>query len=582
MASSEKRRESACVAIVGSGGAGSLTAGSLLLEAAAGAGWYGLMTRSVGPQIRGGEAAAFVRIATHPVDCMDDRLDAVVAIDWRKADRFVDEIVLDKASLLVGDPRGGDIPPAMTASGASVLEVEFKDKAKDITGGRPNMIALGVAAGILGIPVAGLMALIEKRFGRRGGAEAVAANRASVEFGIAEARRLGRTINLAAPDAKAAAPGSRWMMTGNESAGLGAIRGGIRFTAAYPITPATEILEWLTPALSKVGGVLVQAEDELASINMIIGSSYGGVPSLTATSGPGLALMIEALGLATAAEVPIVVVDVMRGGPSTGIPTKSEQSDLDIAVYGCHGDAPHIVVAPGSVGDCMLTTQWAVHLAEAMQTPAIVLSDQFLGQTQVIVEKPKDAGFRAKRKVADGALGATYRRYALTPDGVSPMSIPGMAGGQYTADGLTHNERGTPSSKASDHEKQLDKRLRKIATFDYGQHWAEIEGEGDYVILTWGSLTGPAREAAKRLTMGGIPTRVVSLRLIAPLQVAALQEALGSRRVLVVEQNHGGQLHRYLRSRCDLPKETRTLNRPGPQPIRPSEICSAIEGWKAP
>lgn len=574
------RRTSVCVAIVGSGGAGSLTAGSILLEAAGRVGWYGLMTRSVGPQIRGGEAAAFVRIATHPVDCMDDRFDAVIAIDWRSADRFVDEIALDTESLLVGDPRGGELPKAMAAVGTKKIDVEFKDKAKAIPGGRPNMIALGVAAGLLDLPLQSLLDVIEKRLGGRGGAEAAAGNRACVELGIAEVKRHGHAIELAR--AGAAAEGARWKLTGNEAAGMGALRGGIRFTAAYPITPATEILEWLTPALSRVGGVLVQAEDELSSINMIIGSSFGGVPSLTATSGPGLALMIEALGLATASEVPVVVVDVMRGGPSTGIPTKSEQSDLDIAVHGCHGDAPHLVVAPNSVSDCMGTTQWAVHLAEAMQAPAIVLSDQFLGQTEVIIEPPKPLPHVAKRKLmAPESAGSGYRRYALTADGVSPMSIPGMPGGQYTADGLTHNERGTPSSKASDHEKQLDKRLRKIASFDYGTQWAEIEGDGDYVILTWGSLTGQAREAAGRLNREGIATRLVSLRLIAPLQVASLQEALGTRRVLVVEQNHGGQLHRYLRSLCDLPRDVRALNRPGPLPIRPGEICSAIKSWRA-
>jgi 2-oxoglutarate ferredoxin oxidoreductase subunit alpha len=186
----------------------------------------------------------------------------------------------------------------------------------------------------------------------------------------------------------------RWMISGNEAAGLGAGRGGVRFAAAYPITPATEILEWMAPALTKVGGTLVQAEDELASINMIIGASYGGIPSLTATSGPGLALMTESIGLAVASEVPIVIVDVMRGGPSTGIPTKSEQSDLNMAVYGLHGDAPHIVVAPTSVADCVFTTQWAVHLAESMQVPAIVLSDQFIGQARAVVGRPAEGHTR--------------------------------------------------------------------------------------------------------------------------------------------------------------------------------------------
>ena len=157
------------------------------------------------------------------------------------------------------------------------------------------------------------------------------------------------------------------------------------------------MLEWLAPSLVKVGGVLLQAEDELAAINMIIGASYGGTPSLTATSGPGLSLMIEALGLATSAEVPIVVVDVMRGGPSTGIPTKSEQGDLNIAIYGLHGDAPHLVLAPQSVADCLFTTQWATYLAEAMQAPAIVLSDQYIGQARAAIERPADVAFIGAR-----------------------------------------------------------------------------------------------------------------------------------------------------------------------------------------
>ena len=200
---------------------------------------------------------------------------------------------------------------------------------------------------------------------------------------------------------------ARWLITGNEAAGYGALRGGVRFVAAYPITPATELLEWMAPALAKVGGTLVQAEDELASINMIIGASYGGVPSLTATSGPGLSLMIEALGLGVAAEMPIVVVDVMRSGPSTGIPTKSEQSDLNIALYGLHGDAPHLVVAPNSIADCLAATQWAVQLAEALQVPAIVLSDQYFGQTRAVVDRPADAPAPSERLTRSGRRAET-------------------------------------------------------------------------------------------------------------------------------------------------------------------------------
>ena len=220
-------------------------------------------------------------------------------------------------------------------------------------------------AALAGIDQENVTALLAKKLARKGEA-AIEASTQAVAAGYEAASAIPSPC--AAPSLEAPQKG-RWMINGNQAAGLGALRGGVRFVAAYPITPATEILEWMAPNLARLGGTLVQAEDELASINMAIGASYGGIPSLTATSGPGLALMMEGLGLSVGSEVPVVVVDVMRGGPSTGIPTKSEQSDLNIAVYGFHGDAPHVVVAPTSVADCLFTVQWAVHLAEALQSP---------------------------------------------------------------------------------------------------------------------------------------------------------------------------------------------------------------------
>ncbi|MCK2128272.1 2-oxoglutarate synthase, partial [Thauera aromatica] len=299
------------------------------------------------------------------------------------------------------------------------------------------------------------------------------------------------------------------------------------------------------PNLAKLGGALVQAEDELASVNQIIGASYGGTTSLTATSGPGLALMTESIGLAVASETPITIVNVMRGGPSTGIPVKSEQSDLNIALYGLHGDAPHLVMAPNSLADCAFTTQWAVHLADTLQTAAIVLSDQSLGQSRATIAPPADPGLRADRLRPVGELGdERYRRYRNTESGVSPMAVPGMKGYQYTADGLEHTEVGTPSSQASDHSTQLDKRLRKLTAHDYGAYWADIdgEGEGDIAVITWGSTTGPVQEALERWRASGKKARMVSIRLLSPVRPAQLAAALeGVSRVLVVEQSHGAQ-----------------------------------------
>ncbi len=564
------------IAIVGSGGAGALTTGNSLLEAASTAGWHGLFTRTLGPQIRGGEAAGLLRLAVHPVDCLADQLDLLIGIDWLNAHRFGAEIKTGPRTLVISDPRGGEPPPMVTQSDARIVEIPMKEMAKSIPDGRPNMIALGIASRLLRFTIEQVFGPMEKRLVDKGPA-AIAASLAGIKAGFRAAADIDFGPRLASPNSSAA---RRWLLSGNEATALGAIRGGVRFAAAYPITPATEILEWLAPSLSKIGGVLLQAEDELAAINMIIGSSYGGTPAMTATSGPGLSLMIEALGLATSAEVPVVVVDVMRGGPSTGIPTKSEQTDLNIAIYGMHGDAPHLVLAPQSVSDCMFTTQWATYLAEALQAPAIVLSDQFMGQSRAAIERPADVAFVGARSLATD-IASDYKRYAMASNGVSPMAIPGTLGGQYTADGLTHSERGTPTSGAADHLAQLDKRRDKLERFNYGDHWASVEGAGDLAIVTWGSLTGAAREAAGRAAADGLEVRVIAPRLLAPVQPERLAAALeGVKRILVVEQTHSAQFHRYLRAHYDLPAPVRVFHRPGPLPITAGEIHRAIMHWR--
>ena len=564
------------IAIVGSGGTGALTTGNFLFEAASSAGWQGVFTRTMGPQIRGGEAAALLRFAAEPMESLPDHFDLLIGIDWLNAHRFGAEIKACPNSLVIGDPRGGDVPPVVAQSGARVVEIPMKELAKGVPNGRPNMVALGVAARLLDFTAEQLFTPVEKRLMDKGKA-AIEASRAAIRIGYEVAAGIKFETKLPTPKPSKA---KRWLLSGNEASALGAIRGGVRFAAAYPITPATEVLEWLAPALSKVGGTLLQAEDELAAINMIIGASFGGTPSLTATSGPGLSLMIEALGLATASEIPIVVIDVMRGGPSTGIPTKSEQGDLNIAVYGFHGDAPHLVLAPQSVADCLFTTQWATYLAEALQAPAIVLSDQYMGQARVAIERPADVAFVGARAKAT-EISATYKRYAVAANGVSPMAIPGTRGGQYTADGLTHAENANPTSGAADHLKQLDKRRDKLDRFNYGDHWATVEGNGELAVVTWGSLTGTAREAIALAVGDGIEARLIAPRLLSPVQPEKLAAALkGTKRILVVEQTHGGQFHRYLRAHYDLPVPLKVFNRPGPLPITASEIHAAIVEWR--
>jgi len=555
---------SVSVALAGSGGAGVMTAGNLLLEAAALAGYYGLFTRTSGPQIRGGEAAAMLRLSTFETDGQDDRFQVLAAIDWQNVQRFAGEIPVGEASVLIGDPAQGTAPEAFAKTGARYVPVPFKALTAKIKDGWPNMIALGVLAKMAGLPAAAVEAAVRK------------ALKKNVAPGL-EAVRVGMQQEVPQFSLEPApARSARWLITGNEACGYGALRGGVRFVAAYPITPATELLEWLAPALAKVGGALVQAEDELASINMALGASFGGAPALTATAGPGLALMIESLGLSVAAEIPVVVVDVMRTGPSTGIATKTEQADLNIALYGLHGDAPHVVLAPNSLADCLAATQWAVELAESLQAPVIVLSDQYFGQARGVVNVPGSNGSSARRLTA-ASNGQPYKRYALTESGISPMALPGTAGLTYVADGLEHNERGLPSSQAADHLAQMDKRARKISQLDPGDAWASIEGEGDVALLTFGSSTAPAREALARARAEGFDARLVSVRMLAPVQPEKLKAALkGVKRAVVLEQNHSGQFLRHLRAHYELPLDVKSLRRPGPLPFRPDEIYQAL------
>ena len=561
------------IAIAGSGGSGVMTAGTLLLDAAARAGLYGLMVRTSGPQIRGGEAAALLRLGSAPLESLDDSFDLLLAIDWQNVHRFADEIPLHPGSILIGDADGGEVPEVFLRTGARSVLLPLKKMAKALPGSWINMLALGLAGALAGLPEAVLAAALSRSWKRP--RAALDANLKALHAGVAAAAGIPGLPPLTAGGDCA----GRWILSGNEAAGYGALRGGVRFVAAYPITPATEMLEWMAPALAKVGGSLLQAEDELASVNMIIGASYGGVPSLTATAGPGLALMTEGIGLAVAAEVPIVVVDVMRGGPSTGIPAKSEQSDLSFAVSGLHGDAPRLVLAPNSISDCVATTQWAVELAEALQAPAIVLSDQFMGQSRAIIDRPPVRPASARRLTV-AADTPDYKRYRDTPSGVSPMAIPGTPGVVYTADGLEHTEAAIPSSQARDHVIQLDKRERKLTRFDYGSRWADLEGGGPLAVITFGSATGPVREALRRAAAQGVAARLIGLRLLAPLQAEVVAQALvGVERVLVVEQNHGAQLLRYLRGMLDLPGRPASFHRPGPLPLRPAEICAALLGW---
>ena len=556
------------IAITGAGGAGVISCGELLLQAWAREGGRGLLRKAYGPQIRGGESAALLKLTPDERYTAASRYDLVVALDWDNFNRFEDEIRLGPDSLVLCE-EGGELPASVAASGAQVIHVPFAElAAASHREGRVNMLALGVLGRLLGLPAASMADLAAQKLAGKPAAYCEAAT-ACIERGAA-----------AEPGCELVVPprgdGGTWYLSGNQAAGLGALEAGIRFVAAYPITPASDVLEWMAGGLEQLGGQLLQAEDELAAINMTIGAAFGGVPAFTATSGPGLALMTESIGLAVASETPVTILNVMRGGPSTGIPTKSEQSDLNIALNGLHGDAPHLVLAPLDIADCVFTTGWAVQLAQQLQTAAIVLSDQFIGQSTAIVSEPRRCA-ALPVAAADTAGANDYLRYKLTESGISTLAFPGDGGHRFTADGLEHNEKGTPSARQSDHQLQLEKRAHKLAAHTFGDDWARLEGEGSVALLSFGSSSAAVAEAAGLLAAQGLATRMISLRLLAPLQVEALAAALaGCERVVVVEQNHSRQLFHYLKGYMDFTCPVHSYAMAGPVPLAAEHIAQAV------
>jgi 2-oxoglutarate ferredoxin oxidoreductase subunit alpha len=530
------------------------------------------MTQLFGPQVRGGEAAALVQISVAPIDCQPDCFDLLVALDWEKIEQFAPEIPLGSDSIIVADPAAGTVPPVLSKSGARLLPLAMRVRDKGSRIRAANVFAAGAISSLAGIGEGEIRRALRNVLGGTP-PDVAEANTAALEEGVAAAASLRIDLAMPAPNRQR----QRWLITGNEAVALGALRAGVRFVSCYPITPATDLVEWLSPRLEGLGGRLVLAEDELASINMVLGASYGGVPAMTVTSGPGLSLMVETLGLAVACEMPAVIVDVMRAGPSTGIPSKAEQSDINLAVSGAHGDAPRVVVAPLSVADCAPTAEWAVYVAESLQTPVIVLSDQAMGQACGAIDAEMARPQRGERRTTGVSSSLQFKRYAIGPDPVTAMPRPGTAGFQWVAEGLTHNETGLPASGPAAHAAQLDKRAKKISGLDAGPMWGETWGDGDTAIIAFGSAVGPAREAARRLTATGHRTRVVGLRLLSPLPKPQLASALtGARRVVVLEQNHSAQLYHHMLGYKAVPTTAESLARPGPLPFRPAEIVSHL------
>ena len=427
-----------------------------------------------------------------------------------------------------------------------------KDKGK-------NIFALGLVAKIYDLNVPKIERLISERFG---GKDQSIVKNAMMAFHAGLGYSPGNlleTFQFVEPKKRAA---SQVVMNGNEALAYGLIAAGVRFGAAYPITPWSDVMELLRRELPKYGGTFVQCEDEIASISMAIGASWAGRVAVTGSSGPGISLKQEALGWAVMAEIPLIVIDVQRGGPSTGLPTNVEQSDLNIACHGGHGDAPRVVLAPTGVEDCFYTAIEAVNIARKYNLPVIILSDQAIATRIEAFEEPD-----LKKVCQDITPGmdpvADYTPYDLdTITGVTPHLAPGsrILDGKYpVATGLEHDETGHPTGSPKLHAEMTAKRRRKLQNLAAELPVPQVYGppEGNILLVGWGSTQGPIREAVDRSRAAGDSVSSVHIRQINPLPPGLENIFSGFNHVYVVEMNDEGlygygQLGGLLRARfCD-------------------------------
>lgn len=548
-------RESLVVRFEGSAGDGVLSMGTIVAKAAARCGYHVCTLSSFLAEVRGGQSSFQLKLGCREVSSPGNSPDIIVALNALAVANQVGSLA--PGGVLIHPADASNVPPNVGA-----LSVDFDSVAMTESGSlrNRNLVAAGVLMHLLGINESIASAVLRDSFAKK--------KKSDIIHSAEQALHAGYVVFGSYPSEfdgirlKPATGPSRLLISGNEAVALGAIVGGVRFFAGYPITPASEVMEVLAKHLPEVGGRSVQAEDEMASLGMCIGAAFGGTKALTATSGPGLSLMVELLGLAAMAELPVVVVDVQRPGPSTGMPTKDGQGDLNLAVYGAHGDSFRAVLAPQSVNDCFRDTIAAVNLASEFHIPVLVLSSQSLSHRMQTVELPAldDIFVYEEQFFAGPTEGAPpYHRYQPTEDGrASVRSVPGTEGGMYRTGGLEHDESGQPKFDGPQRTANMKRREERATAV--AKHLAAsplaaraVTGNQSFAVVSWGSTAGAVREAVETLALSGHKVGSLLPRALWPLPTLALGEliASGIDTLLVCEANSSQQFANIIRAHCE-------------------------------
>jgi 2-oxoglutarate ferredoxin oxidoreductase subunit alpha len=510
------------------------------------AGYYVYAYKTFASRIKGGHTDFTTRLAVDRVQAPAAGVHLLVALDQESIDLCAKN-VYPNAIILADEAINPKLPEGISAK---LLTMPLNKMTLAL--GNPlmkNNIVLGASAAFLGLQLGAFKKYATTRWGNKG-EEFVGLIHTAMEQGYAYVHDNWADLQLVLADSD---DKERLLMIGNEAAALGALAGGCRTVFSYPITPASEIAETLVKIFPKVGGIAVQMEDELASIVACIGAGFAGSRAMTATSGPGISLMQEALGLAAMTETPVVVVDTQRGGPSTGMPTKQEQSDLFALAYGGHGDSPRIVLAPGSVEELIPLTAEAFNLADNYHCPVMIASDLALALFQQTVE-PEVANLASLPKIARGpianpeelaALGRdVFERYSknVNENGVSARSLPGMKNGQFLGTGAEHGPFGKVTENTKNRQYMMERRMHRIRHVKTEAVRYFGPANADLVVIAFGTTLGAAKEAREQTEqLTGKTVGVLQIRLIYPVPVAEIKKYVGSGKALVVESNSVGQ-----------------------------------------
>lgn len=561
----------------GQQGEGIESTGEIFATAMNRKGYYLYGYRHFSSRIKGGHTNNKIRVSTTPVHAISDDLDILIAFDQETID--VNHHEMREDSIILADAKAKPVKPE--GCHAQLIELPFTATAKELgTALMKNMVAIGATSALMNLNTNTFEELITNMFSKKGD-KVVEVNIQALNEGyqLMQSRlpEIDGDFELESTDAL-----PHLYMIGNDAIGLGAIAAGSQFMAAYPITPASEVMEYMIANISKVNGAVIQTEDEIAAVTMAIGANYGGVRAITASAGPGLSLMMEAIGLSGMTETPLVIINTQRGGPSTGLPTKQEQSDLMQMIYGTHGDIPKIVVAPTDAEDAFYLTMEAFNLAEQYQCPVIVLSDLQLSLGKQTVEKLDYNRIEIKRgEIIQSDIEREeddkgyFKRYALTSNGVSPRPIPGIKGGIHHITGVEHNEEGKPSESASNRQQQMEKRMRKIEQLLIESPVeANLQHEdADILYIGFISTKGAIQEGSNRLNQQGIKVNTIQIRQLHPFPTSVIQDAVNkAKKVVVVEHNYQGQLASIIKMNVNIHDKIENYTKYDGTPFLPHEI----------